>query len=266
MVQSIKFPDGNDTSVVPALKYKYCYYIDNIHMFGKVICSVFFLKDYNEFGHFIIKSDRGKLVLEFVNSLPVEHIGRFEEGTYDIEEVKIDGKWVNICYELYLEENSLINKKYNTFQQFPNVKSSFDIFDEKYIVGVNQFKQEKYNDAMQTFLELYKTYPKNKSAKLAVYNVACTYSKLNNIEFAVEWLNKASLEGYNDWSRILVDSDFSNIKNDSRFAQVIKTMIEKEPSMNYGCQEVKAYLITHGLESFQQQKKMQHIERLRTEM
>lgn len=49
--------------------------------------AMFFLKDYNESGHFVIKSDQGKPVLEFVNRLPVEHMGRFGEGTYDVEEV-----------------------------------------------------------------------------------------------------------------------------------------------------------------------------------
>lgn len=66
---------------------------------------------------------------------------------------------------------------------------------------------------------------------------------LHDIELAVEWLNKASSEEYNDWSRILTDSDFSNVKNDSGFVQVIKTMIKKNPHMNYGCKEVSVSLV-----------------------
>lgn len=59
------------------------------------------------------------------------------------------------------------------------------------------------------------------------YNIACAHSLLNQKDSAFVYLNKALAEGYSNYQNTLKDTDFDNIRGDSRFAPVIETLRER---------------------------------------
>ena len=51
----------------------------------------------------------------------------------------------------------------------------------------------------------------------AAYNLARLYAHYNNKELALQWLNKAIKQGYNDLAYVKVDPAFSNLREDRDF-------------------------------------------------
>lgn len=50
-----------------------------------------------------------------------------------------------------------------------------------------------------------------------LYNLACSYSLVNNIEAALTTLQRAIASGYNDFVYLQQDSDLENLRRDIRF-------------------------------------------------
>ena len=59
------------------------------------------------------------------------------------------------------------------------------------------------------------------------YNLACTYSLLNQKKQAVENFEKSVVFGYNDYYHILEDTDLDNIRKEKRFVSLLKELSEK---------------------------------------
>jgi len=53
------------------------------------------------------------------------------------------------------------------------------------------------------------------------YNIACLYSKQNEIQESVDWLRAAIQKGYNKWSLIKTDKDLENIRGSSGYREII---------------------------------------------
>ena len=67
--------------------------------------------------------------------------------------------------------------------------------------------------------------------KVFHYNLACSYSLLNEMDSALLALEKALLVGYDDVEQILSDADLANLRKDRRFQQILKEHFTREPSL-----------------------------------
>ena len=56
------------------------------------------------------------------------------------------------------------------------------------------------------------------------YNLACSHSLLNELDFALEALEKAIQLGYQNFKLIQSDSDLDNLRKDRRFNNLLKNL------------------------------------------
>jgi len=63
-----------------------------------------------------------------------------------------------------------------------------------------------------------------------IYNLACSYSLLNQTESAIETLKRSIDLGYNDINHLEHDSDIDNIRNDRRYKTLINDLKMKTHS------------------------------------
>lgn len=61
------------------------------------------------------------------------------------------------------------------------------------------------------------------------YNLACSYALLNQPDKAFSELEMAVLLGYNNVEHLMKDPDFNNIRQDPRFQELVKKLINKAP-------------------------------------
>ena len=220
-------------------------------MYGQAICDEYCVENHIENNkHFCVRVDC-KLVMFVRTDLPVRKVGKFGEGTYNICEAEVDADWIDSCYKLFCEETELTNKKKLLMEAKPNVKTACDLFDELQVLGIEQFKKGNFQDALDIFVKSVVDHPTNPIVGNPTYNIACCHSMMENYDLAIEWLNKASDTGYNDWSNTIVDFDFGKCKNLPEFVLVIEKMMRLK-YQDYCCREVEAYLITHNLYNFYQ--------------
>ena len=53
------------------------------------------------------------------------------------------------------------------------------------------------------------------------YNLACSYSQLENLDAAFDALRRAFELGYNDYPHLLRDPDLKNLREDARFRKLL---------------------------------------------
>lgn len=56
---------------------------------------------------------------------------------------------------------------------------------------------------------------------IAFYNLACSYSNLEDLDGAFDALKRAFELGYNDYKHLLRDPDLENVRRDRRFKQLL---------------------------------------------
>lgn len=56
---------------------------------------------------------------------------------------------------------------------------------------------------------------------IAMYNLACSYAKLNKKDEAIEWLNKAIKAGFPQPAQLRTDTDLDSLRSDARFEQAL---------------------------------------------
>jgi tetratricopeptide (TPR) repeat protein len=76
-----------------------------------------------------------------------------------------------------------------------------------------------YDSALKTFLEVLNYYPDDAQTH---YNVACMYSRLNQLDKSIEWLKKAIDKGFTDWESIKTDEDLDNVRDSTAYQEFIK--------------------------------------------
>jgi hypothetical protein len=238
------------------LKYKYSYYVDSIHLYGHVILDVYCVPDFVEKGkHFQISIGNENKMTEIkmlvVDSLPADQHNRHSTKTYDIATVTVDKQWIEDCYKTYLAEFEIANTKLELIKSKPAVKSKFDMFDEYANMVTHKFKTGCYEDAINVATKCVEEYSDNPKISTIMYNCACCWAKLDNELNLFTWLNLAQKNNYNNWSYMIVDKDFSKVKNTKEFVEIVKTMILVNPEMNYGSREIIGYLETHDLYKLQ---------------
>jgi len=65
---------------------------------------------------------------------------------------------------------------------------------------------------------------------MVLYNLACSYSLMNDIDKAFRAIKKAVNCGYSDFSHLEKDDDLSNLLKDQRFQQYFSRLKNKKPS------------------------------------
>jgi len=65
---------------------------------------------------------------------------------------------------------------------------------------------------------------------LVYYNLACSYSLLNDVDSSFSAMKKAISLGYDDFVYLEEDDDLSNLRKDSRFKKYFSKVKKKKPS------------------------------------
>jgi Flp pilus assembly protein TadD len=79
----------------------------------------------------------------------------------------------------------------------------------------------RHNEALEADLRLANLRPKD---PVAFYNLACSYSNLENLDAAFDALRRAFDLGYRDYRHLLRDPDLENVRRDRRF----KSLLDKK--------------------------------------
>lgn len=64
---------------------------------------------------------------------------------------------------------------------------------------------------------------------VAWYNLACSYSLLNQIDKSLASIKKAISRGYDNFRHLERDGDLNNLKNDQRFKRYLKKVQKPNP-------------------------------------
>ncbi|XP_062171241.1 protein MET1, chloroplastic [Alnus glutinosa] len=92
--------------------------------------------------------------------------------------------------------------------------------------GLQLYKNAKYEEALERFESVLGSKPDLAEASVASYNVACCYSKLNQIQAGLSALEEALQSGFEDFKRIRTDPDLANIRTSEEFDPLLKRFDE----------------------------------------
>lgn len=92
--------------------------------------------------------------------------------------------------------------------------------------GLKLYKEKKYEEALEKFESVLGSKPELDEASVASYNVACCYSKLNQLKAGISALEDALKAGYEDFNRIRTDPDLTNLRTSPEFDPLMKRFDE----------------------------------------
>ncbi|KAJ9153314.1 hypothetical protein P3X46_026764 [Hevea brasiliensis] len=92
--------------------------------------------------------------------------------------------------------------------------------------GLLLYKNAKYDEALEKFESVLGSKPDPNEASVASYNVACCYSKLNQIKAGLSALEEAMLAGFEDFKRIRTDPDLASLRTSEEFEPLLKRFDE----------------------------------------
>lgn len=85
--------------------------------------------------------------------------------------------------------------------------------------GYQLLDDGKTDEAITAFEQQYELIP---AGKWGAYNVACAYGRTDQLEPGLEWLSKAVNGGWDDPDHLKSDSDIASLRDDPRFAVLLK--------------------------------------------
>ncbi|KAG8100592.1 hypothetical protein GUJ93_ZPchr0013g37691 [Zizania palustris] len=89
-------------------------------------------------------------------------------------------------------------------------------------MGLRLYKDGKYEEALEKFESVLGSKPEFNESSIASYNVACCYSKLDQIQAGLSALEDAMKAGYEDFKRIRTDPDLENLRKTEEFDALLK--------------------------------------------
>ncbi|EEF38986.1 protein binding protein, putative [Ricinus communis] len=92
--------------------------------------------------------------------------------------------------------------------------------------GLILYKNAKYEEALERFESVLGSKPDPNEASVASYNVACCYSKLNQLKAGLSALKDAMEAGFEDFKRIRTDPDLANLRTSEEFEPLLKRFDE----------------------------------------
>lgn len=87
-----------------------------------------------------------------------------------------------------------------------------------YQLGLARHSMGEYASAIEAYMKS----PAVKSNPFAMYNVACSYSRMKDNDKGFEWLNKAIAAGFPSLNSLQTDEDLANLRSDTRFKDVME--------------------------------------------
>lgn len=100
------------------------------------------------------------------------------------------------------------------------LKEDADLVDVLIPLGDAYTKRGLYKKGLEVDLRLSRLRPKD---AMVFYNLACSYSLLNQMEPGLEALEKALSFGYNEFNFLMSDPDLENLRKEPQF----KTLVEQ---------------------------------------
>lgn len=92
--------------------------------------------------------------------------------------------------------------------------------------GLQLSKSGKYEAALERFESVLGSRPEYNEAAIASYNVACCYSKLNQVQAGISALEDSLEAGFEDFKRIRTDPDVANLRKSEEFESLLKRFDE----------------------------------------
>ncbi|KAG6630173.1 hypothetical protein I3843_14G136900 [Carya illinoinensis] len=92
--------------------------------------------------------------------------------------------------------------------------------------GLQLYKNANYEEALEKFESVLGSKPDPDEASVASYNVACCYSKLNQLQAGLSALEDALQAGFEDFKRIRTDPDLAKIRTSQEFETLLKRFDE----------------------------------------
>ncbi|EXC34528.1 hypothetical protein L484_019127 [Morus notabilis] len=92
--------------------------------------------------------------------------------------------------------------------------------------GLQLYKNAKYEEALEKFESVLGSRPDLNESSVASYNVACCYSKLNQLQAGISALEDALKAGFEDFKRIRTDPDLANLRTSEEFEPLLKRFDE----------------------------------------
>ncbi|XP_051142900.1 protein MET1, chloroplastic [Andrographis paniculata] len=92
--------------------------------------------------------------------------------------------------------------------------------------GLKLYRSGNYDGALEKFESVLGSKPEPDEAAIASYNVACCYSKINQIQAAISALEEALKDGFEDFKRIRSDPDLENVRKSEDFEPLMKKFDE----------------------------------------
>ncbi|OVA00853.1 PDZ domain [Macleaya cordata] len=92
--------------------------------------------------------------------------------------------------------------------------------------GLKLYKDKKYEEALEKFESVLGSKPELNEASVASYNVACCYSKLNQLQAGLSALEDALKAGFEDFNRVRTDPDLANLRTSPEFDPLMKRFDE----------------------------------------
>lgn len=86
------------------------------------------------------------------------------------------------------------------------------------MLGQALTRSGRHDEALEADLRLAGLRPKD---PIAHYNLACSYSHLDNLDAAFDALHRAFDLGYRDYRHLLRDPDLENVRRDRRFKRLL---------------------------------------------
>ncbi len=91
-----------------------------------------------------------------------------------------------------------------------------------YRLGYALHALERYDEAVKAYLQS----PGLKSNPMLMYNLACSYARLNEKDKAFEWLNKSISAGFAQVKQFKADPDLDSLRGEARFQEVIALAVK----------------------------------------
>lgn len=88
------------------------------------------------------------------------------------------------------------------------------------VMSSNLIAKGEYDKGLELDRRLARLCPED---QIAHYNLACTYSLLGMVDAALESLEVAIKQGYDEFEYMQEDPDLESIRKDSRFQELLKT-------------------------------------------
>ncbi|XP_010534850.1 PREDICTED: uncharacterized protein LOC104810318 [Tarenaya hassleriana] len=111
-------------------------------------------------------------------------------------------------------------------QNYLRVKEEKQQREQDLREGLLLSRSGKYEEALEKFESVLGSRPTPEEASVASYNVACCYSKLNQVKAGLSALEEALKAGYEDFKRIRSDPDLENIRKSEEFDKLLKNFDE----------------------------------------